>query len=108
MSDEGADQKARERWGQHSGEIERLNLQDPHAGAARAEAWLTEETGGEGRARGVRGGADALRLPGVYERAEPRFVEAEDAFSALGLDDDAARTRIGHVEALRYLGRYDE
>jgi CHAT domain-containing protein len=27
---------------------------------------------------------------------------------ALGLEDDAARARIGHVEALRYLARYDE
>ncbi|HEY7200218.1 MAG TPA: tetratricopeptide repeat protein, partial [Candidatus Dormibacteraeota bacterium] len=65
-------------------------------------------SGGEGRARALRAAAYALRFAGIYERAEPRFVEAEEAFAALGLDDDAARTRIGHVEALRYLGRYDE
>ncbi|MGE3911110.1 MAG: CHAT domain-containing protein, partial [Chloroflexota bacterium] len=66
------------------------------------------ESGGEGRARALRAAAYALRVAGQYDRAEPRFTEAEQAFAALGLHDDAARTRIGHVEALRYLGRYDE
>lgn len=98
----------RERWGQLAREIERLNQTDPHAGVARAEAWLADETGGEGRARALRAAAYALRVAGLYDRAEPRFTEAEAAFEALNLRDDAARTRIGHVEALRYLGRYDE
>ena len=40
------EQRSRERWQELAREIERLNLQDPKAGAARAEAWLAEETGG--------------------------------------------------------------
>jgi CHAT domain-containing protein len=108
VTDEHDEAASRERWGQLAREIERLNQTDPHAGVARAEAWLAEETGGEGRARALRAAAYALRVAGLYDRAEPRFTEAEEAFAALGLHDDAARTRIGHVEALRYLGRYDE
>ncbi len=105
---EQVDEVARQRWEQAAREIEQLNLSDPLAGAARAEAWLAEETGGEGRARALRAVAYGLRFAGVYDRCEPRFVEAEDAFVALGMHDDAARTRIGHVEALRYLGRLDD
>ena len=108
MSDERDDAALREHWSQLAREIERLNQTDPHAGVARAEAWLAEEADGEGRARALRAAAYALRVAGLYDRAEPRFTEAEQAFGALGLHDDAARTRIGHVEALRYLGRYDE
>jgi CHAT domain-containing protein len=107
-SDQESDEAARERWALVAREIERLNQADPHAGVARAERWLAEEPDGEGRARALRSIAYALRVAGQYDRCEPRFVEAEDAFSALGLEDDAARARIGHVEALRYLGRYDE
>jgi tetratricopeptide (TPR) repeat protein len=99
---------ARERWAQTQREIDRLNQADPHAGVARAERWLTEELGGEGRARALRALAYALRVSGQYERCEPTFVAAEEAFISLGLEDDAARTRIGHVDAFRYLGRYDE
>jgi tetratricopeptide (TPR) repeat protein len=105
---EQIDDVSRQRWEQAAREIEELNLSDPLAGAARAEAWLAEETGGEGRARALRAVAYGLRFAGVYDRCEPRFVEAEEAFIALGMHDDAARTRIGHVEALRYLGRLDE
>src|SRR6187455_635961 len=108
LSDEWDDAALREHWSQLAREIERLNQTAPHAGVARAEAWLAEEAGGEGRARALRAAAYALRVAGLYDRAEPRFTEAEQAFGALGLHDDAARTRIGHVEALRYLGRYDE
>jgi tetratricopeptide (TPR) repeat protein len=108
MSDEGADQRSRERWSQLAGEIERLTQTDPHAGVGRAEAWLADEDAGEGRARALLAFANALRFAGLHERAEPVFVEAETAFDALGLDDEAALTRIGHVEAFRYLGRYDE
>jgi tetratricopeptide (TPR) repeat protein len=106
--DEQAVEVSRARWDLAQREIERLNLTDPRAGAARAEQWLADEPAGEGRARALRAVAYALRFAGSYDRAESRFVEAEDAFATLGLDDDAARTRIGHVEALRYLGRYDE
>lgn len=102
------DEVARRRWELAAREIEQLNLSDPLAGAARAEAWLAEETGGEGRARALRAVAYGLRFAGIYDRCEPRFVEAEDAFVELGMHDDAARTRIGHVEALRYLGRLDD
>ena len=98
----------RARWAETGREIERLNQTDPHAGVARAERWLAEEPGGEGRARALRSLAYALRVSGQYERCEPCFVEAEEAFITLGLEDDAARARIGHVDALRYLGRYDE
>jgi len=98
---------ARERWAETTREIERLNHADPHAGVARAERWLAEEPDGEGRARALRSLAYALRVSGQYERCEPCFVQAEEAFVARGLEDDAARTRIGHVEALRYLGQYD-
>jgi tetratricopeptide (TPR) repeat protein len=108
IAPEQTDDTARQRWEQAAREIEQLNLSDPLAGAARAEAWLAEETGGEGRARALRAVAYGLRSAGVYDRCEPRFVEAEDAFVALGMHDDAARTRIGHVEALRYLGRLDD
>jgi len=108
VTDETADEAARERWALLAREIEGLNQTDPHDGVARAEAWLAEESRGEGRARALRAVAYALRVAGLYDRAEPRFTEAEQAFAALGLHDDAARTRIGHVEALRYLGRYDD
>jgi CHAT domain-containing protein/tetratricopeptide (TPR) repeat protein len=108
MSDEGTDQKSRERWSQLAGEIERLTQTDPHAGVGRSEAWLADEPAGEGRARALLAFANALRFAGLHERAEPVFDEAETAFDALGLDDEAALTRIGHVEAFRYLGRYDD
>jgi CHAT domain-containing protein len=107
-TDSSTDETARQRWDALAREIERLNQTDPHAGVARAEGWLADEPGGEGRARALRALAYALRVAGLYDRAEPRFCEAEEAFAALGLDDDAARTRIGHVEALRYLGRYED
>ncbi|MCC7367903.1 MAG: CHAT domain-containing protein [Chloroflexi bacterium] len=98
----------RERWAARAREVEGCYQTDPHAGVALAEAWQAEEAGGEGQARALRAAAYALRTAGLYERAEPCFTEAEAAFDALGLRDDAARTRIGHVEALRYLARYDE
>jgi CHAT domain-containing protein len=103
-----AHEASRERWASLASDIERLNQTDPHAGVAQAEAWLAGEPDGEGRARALRAAAYALRVAGLYDRAEPRFTEAEAAFTALGQADDAAQTRIGHVEALRYLGRYDE
>jgi CHAT domain-containing protein/tetratricopeptide (TPR) repeat protein len=108
MSDEGADEKSRERWSALASEIDRLTQTDPHASVARAEVWLGEEPGGEGRSRALLSFAQALRFAGLHERAEPVFVEAEDGFAALGLDDDIAMARIGHVEVLRYLGRFDE
>jgi CHAT domain-containing protein len=110
----GPDQTDASRWEANWRQIQELNLSDPHAAVARGEVWLAEETAtaesgiGEGRARALRGLAYALRTAGAYERADQAFVEAEAAFASLGLDDDAARTRIGHVEALRYLGRYDD
>ena len=70
---------------------ERLNQADPHAGVARAERWLADETGGEGQARALRSLAYALRVAGQYERCEPCFTAAEQAFSGLGLEDDAVR-----------------
>src|SRR3954465_11199958 len=108
MSDEAADQQSRDCLAALAREIGRLRQQDPRAGGARAEAWLAEEPAGEGHARALRALAYALRVAGLYERPKPRFVEAEDAFVALGRQDDAASARIGHVEALRYLARYDE
>jgi len=98
----------RSRWDASWRQIQDLNLSDPHAAVARAEAWLAEEPSGEGRARALRALAYALRTSGAYDRAEPCFVEAEEAFAALGLHDDVARTKIGHVAALRYLGRIDD
>jgi tetratricopeptide (TPR) repeat protein len=108
VSDQESIEAARERWSLVAREIERLNQSDPHAGVARAERWLADEADGEGRARALRSLAYALRVAGLYDRCEPCFVSAEAAFTARGLEDDAARTRIGHVEALRYLGQYDE
>ena len=74
MSDEGADQRSRERWSTLASEIERLNQTDPNTGVARAEAWLGEEASGECRARALLAFANALRFAGLYERAEPEFV----------------------------------
>src|SRR5436190_280517 len=113
QGDQSEDRGPAERWEANWREIQQLNLSDPHAAVARAEAWLAEEDAGgdpsgEGRALALRGLAYALRTAGSYERADQAFVEAEAAFARLGLGDDAARTKIGHVEALRYLGRYDE
>src|SRR5437764_7785067 len=99
---------SRQRWEAYWSEIQDLNLRDPRAAVVRAEAWLREDPVGEGRARALRALAYALRTSGAYDRADERFVEAEQAFTELDLHDDAARTRIGHVEALRYLGRYDD
>jgi CHAT domain-containing protein len=98
----------RERWAESAREVERLTQTDPHAGVARAERWLADERDAEGRARALSSVANALRWSGAHDRAEPRFAEAESALIALGLEDDAALSRIGHVEGLRYLGRYDE
>src|SRR5436190_13638205 len=113
QGDQSEDRGPAERWEANWREIQQLNLSDPHAAVARAEAWLAEEDAGgdpsgEGRALALRGLAYALRTAGSYERADQAFVEAEAAFARLGLDDDDARTKIGHVEALRYLGRYDD
>jgi tetratricopeptide (TPR) repeat protein len=102
------DLATQQRWERYWHEVQELNLSDPRAAVARAEAWLNEEPAGQGRARALRALAYALRTSGAYDRADEHFVEAEQAFAGLGLDDDAARTRIGHVEALRYLGRYDD
>ena len=108
VAEHASDEAARERWAETAREIEHLTQTDPHAGVARAEAWLADEAGLEGRARALLAVANAHRFAGSHDRAELRFAEAEDAFTALGLDDDAALARIGHVEAFRYLGRYDE
>src|SRR5262245_42363274 len=61
------DEAARARWAETAREIERLNQADPLAGVARAERWLAEEPGGEGRARALRSLAYALRVSGQYE-----------------------------------------
>ncbi|MCC6174433.1 MAG: CHAT domain-containing protein [Chloroflexi bacterium] len=98
----------RQRWSDRAREIDRLNLSDPRAGLALAEAWVAEGAEGEGRARALKALAYALRCAGYYDRADTCFLEAERAFTALNLEDEAARVRIGHVEALRYLGRYDD
>jgi CHAT domain-containing protein len=98
----------RERWAEIAREVERLTQTDPHAGVARAERWLADERDAEGHARALSSVANALRFSGSLDQAEPRFAAAEAAFIALGLEDDAALVRIGHVEAFRYLGRYDE
>jgi CHAT domain-containing protein len=98
----------RERWAETAREVERLTQTDPHAGVVRAEEWLADERDAEGRARALSSVANALRWSGNHDRAVPRFAEAEAALMGLGLDDDAALSRIGHVEGLRYLGRYDE
>src|SRR5581483_9725978 len=99
---------ARERWDAAWREVQELNLSDPRAAVARAEAWVAEDPAGEGRALALRALAYALRTFGAYDRAERCFLEAEEAFAALGLHDEVARAKIGHVAALRYLGRYDE
>src|SRR5215212_4535767 len=96
------DETPASRWEANWRQIQELNLSDPHAAVARAEAWVEEEANGaagkstsaEGRARALRGLAYALRTAGAYERADQAFVEAETAFARLGLDDDAARTKI--------------
>lgn len=99
---------ARREWGARAREIDHLTLSDPRAGLVLAERWLEVEPAGEGRARALRALAYALRFSGANERAHERFAEAERAFMDLSLPDELARTRIGHVVALRYLGRYDE
>jgi tetratricopeptide (TPR) repeat protein len=103
-----ADEQAhRQAWDARAAEISRLNLADPPSALARAEAWVAAETQTEGRARALKSLAYALRIKGQHERAAESFSEAEAAFEHLGLADEAARCRIGHVDAFRYLGRYD-
>ncbi len=102
------EQARREAWDQRAAEISRLNFADPRAALARAEEWLAEEIAPEGQARALKALAYALRVNGHHERADDVFTRAELAFEELGLPDEAARTRIGHMDALRYLGRYDE
>lgn len=102
------EQARRQAWDARAADISRLNLADPPTALARAEAWLVEESEPEGRARALKALAYALRIKGQHERAAESFSEAEAAFELLGLTDEAARCRIGHVDAFRYLGRYDE
>ena len=104
----GDDQARRAAWEARAADIGRLNLTDPQAAQAQAEAWLADETAPEGRARALKALAYPLRIIGRHDRAAECFTEAEVAFEALGLPDEAARCRIGHVDALRYLARYDE
>ena len=110
MSDEGADQKSRERWAELAREIERLNLQDPHAGAARARSVAGR---GDRRSRAGHGRCRRRRTrsasPASTSAREPRVRRGRGRVRrARPRRRRCAMTRIGHVEALRYLGRYDE
>ncbi|HYU17436.1 MAG TPA: CHAT domain-containing protein [Chloroflexota bacterium] len=100
--------RRRSEWQSLGREVDRLNLADPRAALALAERWAAAESGGEGRAWAIRALAFALRFNGQHERADERFGEAEQAFVELALEDEVARARLGHVEALRYLGRYEQ
>lgn len=73
-----------------------------------AEHWLAEETDAEGHARALRAVAYALRQNGDYGRSDELFTEVAERFIDLGLPDEAARARLSHVDALRYLGRYED
>src|SRR2546430_13254453 len=87
----------RHRWERYWREVQELNLSDPRAAVTRAEAWLDEDVAGEGRALALRALAYALRTFGAYERADECFVEVEQAFAELGLHDEVARAKLGHV-----------
>ncbi len=88
-------------------EVDRLSLGEPRVGLGEAERWLAAEPVGEGRGWALRSIASAMRFNGAYERAEQYYAEAEQAFQDLGLADEVARTRVGRVDALRNLGRYE-
>src|SRR6266545_2803206 len=76
-----------------------------------AAEWLAEERASgspEGYARALRSQAHVLRFLGSYERAAWQYEDAADRFRGLNLGHEAARTSIGHVTTLRYLGRYEQ
>jgi len=64
----------------------------------------------EGLARPLadRAMAHALRMNGRQAAALERYDAAHDGFARRGQDIEAARTLIGKIAALMYLGRYDE
>src|SRR5687767_7055263 len=99
------------RWEETAAEVERLNRTDPRAAVATAEQWLADERAGgfaAGPAHALRAYARALGFAGRYELAIPHYEESEDRFRSLGLIAEVARTQIGHVWALRCVGRYQE
>lgn len=51
--------------------------------------------------------ANAHDLLAEYESAVQKYARAADLFSAAGRPLEAARTSIGHMHALMYLGRHD-
>src|SRR5688500_5297476 len=98
-------------WAMVAAEIDRLNRSDPAAALLRANAWLAAEQADgspEGVARALRSHARAVRFLGQSEQAIREYEEAEARFAALGNFDEEARTQIGHVTALRYVGRYED
>jgi len=98
----------RDVWDARAAEIGRLNASDPPRALVLAEAWVDDASDPSGRALALKALAYALRSNGQHERADEAFGATELAFEALALPDEAARVRIGHVETLRYLGRYDD
>ena len=98
-------------WDGLAAEIERLNRSNPREALATAERWLAAEQANgsaEGYARALRSHAHALLFMGMHEAAVAEYEDAAARFETLGLNGEAARTRIGHVTALRRLGRYQE
>jgi tetratricopeptide (TPR) repeat protein len=71
--------------------------------------WLAEATPGSvAEAWAIRATGHAERELGAYELAIARYEQAEEQFAQLGLEVEVARTGLGHVWALRLLGRYEE
>ncbi len=52
--------------------------------------------------------AEARRLMGEHRAALQHYAEAAGIYRAQGLEADAARVSVGRLDALMYLGRYDE
>src|SRR6266516_1075378 len=102
-------QDERALWRARDLELLQLRQADPQAGLAAAKRWLSEvQPASEAEAWAVRAYAQALRSADEYREAVAHYELAEHLFDRLGLATEVARTGLGHVWALRLLGRYDE
>src|SRR6476619_2929084 len=95
-------------WQARDEELRRLRRTDPWAGRAAAERWLAATSGAEAEAWAVRAYAHGLRETGAYAEALANYERAGQMFGGLKLEVERARTGLGQVWALRYLGRYEE
>jgi tetratricopeptide (TPR) repeat protein len=76
---------------------------------ARAASWLANRVGDpHARARALRAEGHVQSLGGRYRAALARYAAAEQAFTAIGAEIEAAITDSGSLQPLIYCGEYEE